>query len=348
MRKMILILSLTVAISAMLATNAFAFHDRGVAHCNGCHTIHNSYNGVPVDAAHPNGNAYLLKMSTPSDVCLSCHAASNGAVWTTTPLTPPAERGGGNFGNETFANLNDGHNGHLSPIVGSYGVHNIIAPSKNGVADPRLTVAPGGTYPAGSLSCTSCHNPHGNTNFRLLYGAGPVEAGNYNFTNPAPQAVGISLSGAGESPTNHTAYQGGMSAWCANCHGNFHSQGDRLVHPSGVAMGASLAQSYGLYNGTGQTSGNPATAYIPQVPFEDSSDSTHAAFGPSASSQVSCITCHRAHGTSEPSIGRWDFNITTWAEEGVESSSYPVPNPYPAAGNEQRSLCNKCHGKDSE
>jgi len=351
MRRTVLAIVMSVGLLALVATPALAFHDQGVAACNGCHTMHNSENGQMVDPTAPNGNPYLLKNGTPSDVCLSCHATSHGAVWGTDPLNPPPEKGGGNFAYLSAPNLNDGHSGHLSPIPGSYGGHNVIAPSKNATADPVLTRAPGGTYLASSMSCTSCHNPHGNAHFRLLYGAGHVEAGNYTFTNAAPTAVGLGISTATdvEAPNKHTAYQGGMSAWCANCHGNFHDgNGALLKHPSGVAMGASIAQVYNMYNGTAdQTGGVAATAYTPLVAFEDPGMTTTSTAGPTATSQVSCISCHRAHGTSAPNIGRWDFNISTWAAEGVESGSYPIPNPYPATGNTQRSLCNKCHNRDS-
>ena len=36
--------------------------------------MHNSQNGVVVDAAHPAGNAYLLAYGNPSDTCLRCQA----------------------------------------------------------------------------------------------------------------------------------------------------------------------------------------------------------------------------------------------------------------------------------
>ena len=60
---------LTIAAFAMMlvAVNAFAFHDGGVAHCNGCHTMHNSQDGSLVDPDSPNGNPWLLKDATPSD-----------------------------------------------------------------------------------------------------------------------------------------------------------------------------------------------------------------------------------------------------------------------------------------
>jgi hypothetical protein len=343
MKKMLVILCIALAAIAMMSTNAFAFHDQTVARCNACHTMHNSENGALVDATSPNGNAYLLIRSTPTEVCLTCHADHLGAVWGADPVAPPAEKGGGNFCFVTEDNINDGSG---SALIGSYGVHNCIAPAHGGIQDPTLAAAPGGTYPASALGCTSCHNPHGNTNFRLLYGAGHVEAGDYDFDFAAPTATGISINSGVESPASHTAYRGGMSQWCANCHGDYHDNSTKLIHPSGVTLGGSIAQTYGLYNGTNQTPGSPATSYIPQVAFEDAAMTTTSTGGPTASSQVSCITCHRAHGSSAPNLGRWDFNVASFATEG-RNGSYALPNPYAAtAGTAQRSLCNKCHEKD--
>jgi hypothetical protein len=166
------------------------------------------------------------------------------------------------------------------------------------------------------------------------------------FTNAAPTAEGLSIFFGAEGPGNHTAYQGGMSAWCGNCHGDFHQNNTQLVHPAGEAMGASIATTYNLYNGTvDQLGGAAATAYIPEVAFEDPAMTVASTAGPSATSQVSCITCHRAHATSAPDAGRWDFSVTFLHEDGVESGSYPIPDPY--ANDNQRSLCNKCHNKDA-
>jgi cytochrome c553 len=90
--------------------------------------------------------------------------------------------------------------------------------------------------------------------------------------------------------------------------------------------------------------GVQATAYLAEVPFEDAANTTSSTAGPSATSQVSCITCHRAHATSAPDAGRWDFSVTLLHEDGVESGSYQIPDPYGDLN--QRSLCNKCHNKD--
>ena len=337
----------TLALAFVLvfvAAPALAFHDGGVAHCNGCHTMHNSQDGALVDPDSPNGNPYLLIDATATDVCLSCHATRLGAVWGDDPLAPPPELGGGNFVFLQEDNLNDGHAGATNPIPGDAAGHNVIAPSKGVGADATLTTSPGGAYPSNVLSCTSCHDPHGNQDFRLLYGVGTVTAGNFPFAFPAPDATGLALFGAPESNSNHTAYRSGMSAWCGNCHGDFHNNGAKLIHPSGRAIG-SLANTYNLYNGTDDlTGGTQATAYLAAVPFEGATNGTPGnTSGPVGSDQVSCISCHRAHATSGPDAGRWDFNVTFLAEDGLESGAYIIPNPYTV---NQRSLCNKCHAQD--
>jgi len=343
--KRILLIVAGLGLALLPSSSVLAFHDGGVAQCNGCHTMHNSQNGVPVDADHPGGNPWLLKDATPSDVCLSCHATSRGAVFGTDPLAPPSEKGGGNFVFLLEDNLNDGHNGASNPIPGDAAGHNLNAPSRGVGPDATLSTSPGGAFPASELGCSSCHDPHGNASFRLLYSAGEVQDGLYTFTNPAPDAEGFGLSGT-EAADKHTAYHSGMSAWCANCHGDFHHASGDLKHPSGEALGGDIASAYNLYNGTvDQTGGNQATAYLPQVAFEDPAMTTSSTSGPGSTSQVSCITCHRAHATSAPDAGRWDFNIPLLAEDGVESGSYPIPDPY--ANPNQRSLCNKCHVKDA-
>jgi len=336
-------------LSALLivAAPAMAFHDGGVADCAGCHTMHNSQDGALVDPDSPNGNAWLLKDSTPSEVCLGCHATRLGASFSADPLAPGTDYGSGDFVFLTEDNLNDGHGGASNPITGDAAGHNINAPSFGVGPDATLTTSPGGSFPAGAMECSSCHDPHGTTDFRLLYGAGRVvQNGVATFTEAAPVAVGLPIFGGGESNTNHTAYQSGMSAWCGNCHGDFHANNTKLIHPAGETLGGTIAQNYNLYNGTEDiTGGTQATAYLAAVPFEDPTTTTSGTGGPGAASQVSCISCHRAHATSAPDMGRWDFAVTLLAEDGAESGSYAIPDPYNSPN--QRSLCNKCHVKDA-
>ncbi|MBI5060534.1 hypothetical protein HZB60_12235 [candidate division KSB1 bacterium] len=324
---------------------AVSFHNGGVAACVACHTMHNSEDGIPVNPTA--ANDFLLAADSPTDLCLSCHASAIGAAWAFTPLTPAPEYGAGNFVFSSEDNLNDSPTGLQLPLSGSHGVHNCVSPANGLAADPVHVNAPGGSFPSSELGCTSCHDPHGNTNYRLLRGIGQLPVANFYFGYPAPSAEGLNVMGASESPTNHTAYRGGWTNWCANCHGRYHDGGPGFEHPIDRTLGGDVRQSYELYAGSGNpTGGNPATSYLPQLPFEDPSATPQQTSGPTSSSRIACITCHRAHGSSAPDLGRWDFNVQYLDRDGSVSGSYRLPVPYADAN--QRQLCVKCHQQDAQ
>ncbi|MFA5700934.1 MAG: hypothetical protein WC913_06620, partial [Desulfuromonas sp.] len=65
--KKLLTISTAILISLGLSGVAFAFHDGGVAHCDGCHSMHSGAASGPA----------LQKGSDASSTCLNCH---NGAA----------------------------------------------------------------------------------------------------------------------------------------------------------------------------------------------------------------------------------------------------------------------------
>lgn len=141
-------------------------------------------------------------------------------------------------------------------------------------------------------------------------------------------------------------HEGGVAAWCGNCHGRYHNAGNpSFSHPEDRALGGQVQGIYNSYLGSGDYTGDGNDAYNALVPYEDRFSPGTNDPGPArGGSRVMCLSCHRAHASSAPYAGRWDFNIGTWADEGVASGSYPIPNPYPAVGAAQGSLCEKCHG----
>jgi len=216
------------------------------------------------------------------------------------------------------------------------------------MSDGTYLNSPGGTYPASNMGCTSCHDPHGNQNYRFLWGSDSQQSNGYSFVYPAPVAVGLDVeNGAPETNSNHVAYQSGMGMWCANCHQDYVTSkhggtGSAFRHSTESSFKTGMANQYNLYNGTlDPTGGTNSTAYLADVPFEDLGSSNSSTFGPSTSSRIMCLSCHRAHGSSGPRSGRWDFNISTLGEDGLVSGSYPIPNPY--TDHVQESLCYKCH-----
>ena len=334
---------IVLSLSSLPLSDAEAFHEKGVASCEGCHIMHSTADGFEV-VLQP-GNEALLKGPSPSDVCLLCHAEGPAAVFGMDPVTPPPEKGGGNFVFLLEDNLNDGPDGVAEPILGEAAGHSITAPGFGLIGDSRHSVSPGGQFPVSELGCTSCHDPHGNTNFRMLNGDGQVQDDLFTFVFPAPVADGIGLRSGAESRTNHTAYRSGMSDWCANCHGRYHQRGSTssaFEHPSERELGPETGNHYRFYNGDEDpTGGTPATTYLPEVPFEDRKVTTGSTRGPVPGARIMCLSCHRAHASSAPSSGRWDFNVTLLSDDGRQSGSYPIPDPYGSPN--QGPLCHKCH-----
>ena len=176
---------LKVAFASVVAlsfNSAYAFHAGGVADCDGCHTMHNSFENKAV-AVHPGnegdinnvtniypgastqfqGKNFLLQGSDTSSTCLNCHAGSALSSFEvcTYPFpavgsSPVQRTPGGDFSwlTLTFS----GSRG--ATVYGERHGHNIIAADFGLVQDTTQTVAPGGTYPASNLSCASCHDPH--------------------------------------------------------------------------------------------------------------------------------------------------------------------------------------------
>ncbi len=197
-----------------LSGSAMAFHDGGVARCEGCHSMHNSYGNAVHDtnlATQGTSGAYLLKGSDQSSACLNCHGsgtstssyhvATEGSVAGSVPqqFTP-----GGDF---SWTKVDCSGDATRNSFRG----HNIISADSGFVADSRagMVTSPGGTYPNANFHCSSCHDPHGR--YRVLAdgtvattGASVIASGSYT-SSPAPtatDAVGAYriLAGVGYSP----------------------------------------------------------------------------------------------------------------------------------------------------
>jgi len=140
-----------------------------------------------------------------------------------------------------------------------------------------------------------------------------------------------------------------------------------------------IANIYNAYRWSGNLTGVQGTSYTSLVPYEQGGsigkDLTAAGIGGIATNtaamystpgpatgneNVMCLSCHRAHASGFPQSTRWNNEnemITQSGAYGVSNAlSGGMPqNDYQAAMYDrpasdfatfQRSLCNKCHGKD--
>jgi predicted CXXCH cytochrome family protein len=179
-------------------------------------------------------------------------------------------------------------------------------------------------------------------------------------------------------------YATGMSEWCKNCHTEIHSEANYssgwsgLRHPASSTAALKPAQ-YTVYN-TYLSSANYAAGtdrYTSLVPFERGTGVTFAQLVtgtasasaiPADGANVMCLSCHRAHASAFDSMIRWDQNATFltgsgaiaegvvtrgaaaltagYYDRGVATGAALAAANGTALGPYQRSLCNKCHGKD--
>ena len=217
-------LSIGMAV-ALVAGQAAAFHDGGVAHCDGCHTMHNSANNAAVipGSTQFTGRGFLLKGSDASSTCLNCHArgtqSSYAAMTYPVPavgVAPAQMSPGGDFAYLGKTYTWTAH-GSTRSTPGERHGHNIVAQDFGLTADTVLTTAPGGNYAANQLGCNSCHDPHGKTrilsngtqdrNVTIGTASEPIrESGSYGAMPTAGEAVGVYrlLGGQGYVPATYS------------------------------------------------------------------------------------------------------------------------------------------------
>jgi hypothetical protein len=270
--------SLLTFVFALAAANAAAgdWHVADKGKCTDCHTQHNSDSGQPMRTdQNPNPATYMLLRQNINELCLSCHDGSRPeAPDVIAPVSYVSDPAGGYFA-DTGGSLNG--LGHALGVA----------------ATP-----PGGTTTM-TLTCVSCHDPHGNTNYRNLR-LDPTGTKTFNVVVTAAQTVAANGSNAPAVyvPAN-VIDQNGISAWCSTCHGT-QSTND---HPADALMWGSMFADYSIWS-IAKTyrvrSGNPSDIAVP-----------------SHDDRVICLSCHKAHGWTNPQAQIYadGSSITSTCEE---------------------------------
>lgn len=303
MRKLVYVAAITSAMFGFGATPAWA--DNGphvptkgqtaVDRCAGCHRAHTAQ------------ATYLLRDAQPA-LCYTCHGSGAGGASTDVRDgvgftgfqrgTAAAALRGGGF---EFALINSGGaTKQINPANGRSINQSIpvlataqAATSSHNVDGSMQTAWGNGALGSGAgtqvaLRCGSCHDPHGNGNYRILR-AVPEESGATTgvvIADPATKSYTTADYWQTDDPTlpanvpvsatvNVTSFIANISAWCTTCH-------TRYLAPSG---------SYKTNSGDAMYT------------YRHRSDVNTKQGG------ANCITCHVAHGSNAAMDGTYSQQV---------------------------------------
>lgn len=348
MRTSKCLILLSVAMVMFMAGNAAAVIT-GAA-CVDCHTMHNSQDGKvmrwdqPADATGLEGARALLRAGD----CIGCHA-SDTIVNDGTNSIPQVD--GNSYGVNTLAGGSFDWVRNGNDAAG----HNV---NEFNAADVALGLTPPGwdkdhpgarntdTTWAQQLSCGGTYGCHGTNDVSDSFGA--VQGAHHEASASLDgTTVGKSyrflagITGVEDadweyttSATDHNVYKGvarnngtdddasTISYLCAECHGKYHAKdgingtpsttmsNPWLRHPTDIDMGALPATSeYADY------------VYSVEAPAALSTPVDAAAANYDAEAIVTCLSCHRPHGSPNDDLLRWDYAGMTAGTDGAAAGT---------------------------
>ncbi len=180
-----------------------------------------------------------------------------------------------------------------------------------------------------SLTCGSCHDPHGNGMYRILRPV-PVEAEEKGGAKITPVEIADTATKSYTTENywnswdpNDLEFEAKVSAWCATCH-------TRLLAPSG----------------SGNTSSGDAVfnyRHRTEYSLEEMKKLGEEHAAGKAKAKPTCIQCHVAHGTNA-TMGGYAGEVTYPNGKTTES---PLPHKEDSflLRLNNRGVCQTCHDK---
>lgn len=281
-----------------------------------------------------------------SKLCLSCHDGTIALGDVLSRATPITMLGGALSGNALLGtNLSDDH-----PV--SFAFDAALRTARGELADPTALGGRVKLDASGRMQCTSCHDPHDNTNAKFLVMANTASAlcttchQKNNWSGSDHRNSTRTWNGAGTNPWLHTAGTTVAANACENCH-----------RPHG-AGGAKGLLNYAAEENNCNTchNGNVATKNV-QAEFAKASAHdvgtytgihTPAEASPPATAHVECIDCHNPHAVYASTLPtKGGSTVPTLpgslvGAKGINSSGAAV-NPVQY----EYEICLRCHSSSN-
>ncbi len=213
---------------------------------------------------------------------------------------------------------------------------------------------------ASPLQCTSCHNPHGTGNYRLLKesingndvvalayfgGSFTKDEGAAGFEAGAPAdkytREYYGSAGTGGAPT--TAGQGSLASLCGACHTAYPSDGASVGYTAGGTTHYRHKTEMAYTDWTNPETGGPASQNPELNPLTGFPALRLASNGSETDTIVTCLTCHRVHGSTSTmsgyaltqGLGGLGDNDLTPSQSATSTSTLLYTD--------NRGMCEACH-----
>jgi len=337
---------LSIALSLALICSGTSVWAKVAGPCADCHTMHNSQDGTAVDGAGPSrslttggcvgchtgtndgGNIpYVLQTGEPT------YVPGQGQ-------TNPTLAGGSFY----WVDAGDDTTGHNVVGLGG-GTDDNITPTNTPPGWNATTAGEVGIvddWTASQLTCagtSGCHGTHDyaddfsdiagshhadtglGADYRFLEGIDGIEDADWEYTS-GPDDHNV-YDGVARTLATDKSDTATISYFCSTCHGNYHAgagvvQGDSSIgsnpwlrHPSDYDLNAAQGE-YVDYNGDGSSYSveAPIAADITSASITSAADhDSKINVGSTANTAiVTCISCHRAHGSPYSDLLRWAYN----------------------------------------